>query len=39
MIDKCGGENIIIMLDIIAEEEKKAALISNYDKPRRHNSI
>jgi hypothetical protein len=39
MIDKCGGENIIIiMLDIIAEEEK-AALISNYDKPRRHNSI
>jgi hypothetical protein len=40
MIDKCGGENIIIiMLDIIAEEENKAALISNYDKPRRHNSI
>jgi hypothetical protein len=33
MIDKCGGENIIIinMLDIIAEEEKKATLISNYD--------
>jgi hypothetical protein len=32
MIDKCGGENIIInMLDIIAEEEKKATLIFNYD--------